>query len=106
MAFLTFYTTIKSPELVSVPGYHNLKPTTKHSLSSPSSSISKSKTNLHSRVYYIARRYQGLIKASSKTMTTEKLGITTVKTPRNRSSLNSASNLGPSESFFFFFLFF
>ncbi|MFS7964894.1 hypothetical protein Hanom_Chr08g00755721 [Helianthus anomalus] len=40
MVFLTFYTTIKSPELVYVPGYHNPKPITNNSLSSPSSSIS------------------------------------------------------------------
>ncbi|KAF5792205.1 putative rmlC-like cupin domain superfamily, rmlC-like jelly roll protein [Helianthus annuus] len=77
MASFTFYTTIKSPELVSVPGYHNPKPATKHSLSFPSSST----TNLRSRVYYKTRRYQGLIKASSETMTTEKLGITIVKNP-------------------------
>ncbi|KAK1433398.1 hypothetical protein QVD17_10308 [Tagetes erecta] len=80
MACISFNGTIQSHKLVSIPGYHNLKPVTKHSSLSLSSS-SFSTTNLHySRVYYKA---QGIIKASSETMTTtiEKLGIKIVKNP-------------------------
>ncbi|KAI3785395.1 hypothetical protein L1987_44513 [Smallanthus sonchifolius] len=74
MACLTFYGTIQSPELVSVPGYHNPKPAPNHS---SLSSFSKS----HSRVYCKPRRFHGIIRASSETMTTEKSGIKIVKNP-------------------------
>ncbi|KAI7745899.1 hypothetical protein M8C21_005527 [Ambrosia artemisiifolia] len=84
MACLTFHSAInsKSPELFSIPGYHNPKPATKHSVSLPSSSSST--TYLQSSVCYNSRRYQTPIRAaasSSDTMTTEKLGIKIVKNP-------------------------
>ncbi|XP_076910285.1 uncharacterized protein LOC143567888 [Bidens hawaiensis] len=81
MSCLTFHSTIQSPKLVPIPCYHNLKPATKHSLSLPSSSSFCKST---ARVYYNynTRRYHGIIKASSETMTTvEKLGIKIVKNP-------------------------
>lgn len=77
MACFNFYTsTIQAPELVSIPSYHNLKPTTNHSIST----TNKSTTKLHSRVSY---KSQKIIKASSETMSTtiEKLGIKIVKNP-------------------------
>ncbi|KAL8230985.1 hypothetical protein R6Q57_000763 [Mikania cordata] len=74
MACLNFYSSLHSTGLVSVPVYHNPQPGISLSLGSR-----KSTTHLHSRVCHKA---QGIIRASSETMTTtEKSGIKIVKNP-------------------------
>ncbi|PWA42044.1 rmlC-like jelly roll fold protein [Artemisia annua] len=81
MASLKFYVPNQTPQLAS------LKPTTKHcSISLPTSLFCKPTTK-HSSIsgvhYNKARRNQGIIRASSETMSTtiEKLGIKIVKNP-------------------------
>ncbi|CAH1421941.1 unnamed protein product [Lactuca virosa] len=77
MEGLHFYVPNQVLKLVPVPNYHNPKPATNHSL--PSFSSTKTTIKLTSRVYY--RNRGGIIRASSETMATEKLGIKIVKNP-------------------------
>uniref|UniRef100_A0A103JSJ6 (S)-ureidoglycine aminohydrolase cupin domain-containing protein n=1 Tax=Cynara cardunculus var. scolymus TaxID=59895 RepID=A0A103JSJ6_CYNCS len=70
----------QAPELVYVPTYHNHKPATNHSSISLPSSYSFCKST--PRLYSSSRVYnRGILRASSETMATEKLGIKIVKNP-------------------------